>query len=98
VEGIVGVGGIARKSKYVMQVMADVLNMPIKVNRSDQVCARGAAMLAATAAGCYPDVSAAMNAMGAGFDITYTPDQRKQGLLERRYRQYETICRMTEEM
>lgn len=96
VEGIIGVGGIARKSKYVMQTMADVLDMPIRVNKTDQVCARGAAMLAATAAGCYPDVSEAMSAMGAGFDMTYTPDQKKVGLLQARYRQYEAICGMIE--
>lgn len=96
IKGIIGVGGISRKSKYVMQTMANVLNIPIRVNKTDQVCARGAAMLAATAAGCYPGVTEAMNAMGAGFDMTYTPDQKKVGLLEARYRQYETVCGMIE--
>ena len=56
-----------------MQVMADVLNMPIKVAKSEQTPALGAAMLAATAAGVYASVEEAKNAMGGGFDAEYHP-------------------------
>ena len=57
-----------------MQVMADVLNRPIKIATSEQTCALGAGMFAAVAAGIHPDVSTAMDAMGAGFDAVYQPD------------------------
>lgn len=56
-----------------MQTMADVLNMPIKVAKSEQTPALGAAMLAATVSGVYPNVEAAKNAMGSGFDAEYHP-------------------------
>ena len=36
-----------------MQMMADVINIPIKNNNSEQTSALGAAMFAATAAGIY---------------------------------------------
>jgi L-ribulokinase len=73
VKGLIGLGGVAKKSPYIMQVMADVMNMPIRIHKSEQTCAIGAAMFAATAAGLYSNVEDAMEAMGQGFDITYEP-------------------------
>jgi L-ribulokinase len=71
-----------------MQIMADVLNMSIKVARSEQTVALGAAMFAAVVAGIYTDVMQAQKAMGAGFDTEYQPDPenaRKYGDLYERY-------------
>lgn len=73
IEGIIGLGGVAKKSPFVMQVLADVLNRPIKIARSEQTCALGAAMFAAVAAGVHKDIPTAMQAMGAGFDTVYEP-------------------------
>ncbi len=73
IKNVVALGGVTKKSPYVMQVMADVLNMPIQVAKSEQTPALGAAMLAATAAGIYPDTEKAKKAMGAGFDAEYFP-------------------------
>jgi L-ribulokinase len=70
---VVALGGVAKKSPFVMQVMADVLNMPIRVVRSEQTPALGAAMYAAVAAGLHPSVESAKNAMGSGFDAEYRP-------------------------
>src|SRR5690606_664813 len=69
VKGVIGIGGIARKSPFIMQMLADVLNLPIRVNRSEQTCALGAAMFAATAAGIHPGIQQAMENMGQGFDL-----------------------------
>ena len=88
VKGIIALGGVAKKSKYVMQVMANVLNMPIRIHSSDQTCANGAAMFAATAAGLYDKVEDAMNAMGQGFEKTYEPQKDKVKYYERRYEMY----------
>ena len=68
VKGLIGIGGVAKKSPYIMQMMADVLQMPIRIHQFEHTCALGAAMFAATAAGIYPNVEAAMAAMGGGFD------------------------------
>ena len=73
IDAIIGIGGISKKSPFVMQTLADVLNMPIKVARSEQACAFGAAMFAAVVAGVYPDVAAAQKAMGQGFEQEFQP-------------------------
>ena len=73
INNVVALGGVAKKSDFVMQVMADVLNMPIKVARSEQTPALGTAMLAATAAGLYNTTIEAQEAMGSGFDKEYHP-------------------------
>lgn len=88
VKGLIGLGGVARKSPFIMQMMADVINMPIRIHRSEQTCAIGAAMFAATVAGIYPTVEKAMQAMGQGFDITYLPDPKQNAVYETRYREY----------
>ncbi|MEZ4828123.1 MAG: ribulokinase [Bacteroidia bacterium] len=88
IKGVIGLGGVAKKSPFVMQVLADVLNRPIKIAASEQTCALGAAMFAATAAGIYPDVHSAMTAMSSGFDRVYTPDSAMALKYDRLYRNY----------
>lgn len=75
VESVIGIGGIALKSPFVMQTMSDVLNMPIKVCNTDQACALGAAMFAATAAGVYDRIEDAISAMNSGFAKEYRPNE-----------------------
>ncbi len=88
VKGLIGMGGVARKSPYIMQMMADVMNMPIRIHKSEQTCAIGAAMFAATAAGLYPKVEDAMAAMGQGFDAEYLPNPEKTAIYAKRYAHY----------
>jgi L-ribulokinase len=88
VKGLIGMGGVAKKSPFIMQMMADVMNMPIKIHKSEQTCAAGAAMFAATAAGIYNKVEDAMKAMGSGFDASYLPNTEKNKMYERRYIKY----------
>jgi L-ribulokinase len=73
IEGIIALGGVAKKSPFVMQVVADVINKPILVARSEQACALGSAMAAAVVGGIYPTLSAAQQAMGGGFESEYLP-------------------------
>jgi L-ribulokinase len=91
VKGLIGLGGVARKSPFIMQMMADVMNMPIRIHKSEQTCALGAAMFAATAAAIYPKVEDAMNAMGQGFDAEYHPDPTRHAVYEKRYQQYHKL-------
>ena len=76
IKGIVAIGGITRKSKLVMQVLADVLNRPIRVGASDQACALGAGMFAATVAKLYPSVEDAQKKMFPGFDLEFKPNAK----------------------
>ncbi|WP_419802901.1 ribulokinase [Mucilaginibacter sp.] len=88
VKGLIGMGGVAKKSPFIMQMMADVMNMPIRIHKSEQTCAIGAAMFAATVAGIYPKVEDAMAAMGQGFDAEYQPDLQKVEIYAKRYQKY----------
>jgi L-ribulokinase len=56
-----------------MQTLANTLNMPIKVAKSDQVPALGAAIYAAVAAGIHSNVFEAAKAMGSDFEAEYLP-------------------------
>lgn len=91
VKGLIGLGGVAKKSPYIMQMMADVMNMPIRIHTSEQTCALGAAMFAATAAGIYPKVEDAMAAMGQGFDAEYHPAEDNAAIYARRFEKYTVL-------
>jgi L-ribulokinase len=94
---LIGIGGVAKKSTYIMQMMADVLQMPIRIHQFEHTCALGAAMFAATAAGIYPKVEDAMAAMGGGFDTEYQPDKQNAGIYDRRYKKYAQLGKFVEE-
>lgn len=91
VKGLIGLGGVAKKSPFIMQMMANVMNMPIRIHRSEQTCALGAAMFAATVAGIYPKVEDAMQAMGQGFDAEYFPEEAAVAIYRKRYETYKTF-------
>jgi L-ribulokinase len=74
IDGVIAVGGVAKKNPFVMQVVADVLNMPIKVASSDQTCALGSAMAASVVAGIHKDIPTAQKAMSGGFEKEYRPN------------------------
>lgn len=88
---IVAIGGIAKKSPFVMQTLADVLGMPIKVTASDQTCALGAAMIAATTAGIYPSLVEAQEAMAQGFSEEYLPVAEATRFYKKEYEKYRSI-------
>jgi L-ribulokinase len=96
VNGLIGLGGVAKRSPYIMQVMADVMNMPIRIHKSEQTCALGAAMFAATAAGVYGKVEEAMKYMGQGFEGAYYPNESRKAYYEKRYSQYIAAGNFTE--
>jgi len=88
IEEVLALGGIARKSPLVMQTLADVLDMTVRVSASEQTCALGAAMFAATVSGIYADVRQAQEAMGKGFDMEFRPAPERVALYSDRYEQY----------
>jgi L-ribulokinase len=96
VKGLIGIGGVAKKSPYIMQMMADVMQMPIRIHQFEHTCALGAAMFAATTAGIYPNVEEAMAAMGGGFDKEYFPDKQKASLYQNRYSKYAELGKYVE--
>jgi L-ribulokinase len=97
VKGLIGLGGVARKSSYVMQTMADVMDMPIRIHKSEQTCAAGAAMFAATAAGIYDTVQDAMAAMGQGFEKEYYPNKANVEIYAKKYLGYQQLGKFIEQ-
>ena len=96
IDQVIGIGGIALKSPFVMQTMSDVLNLPIKVCNTDQACALGAAMFAATAAGVYEKVEDAIEAMNSGFSKTYYPSEENHKAYMPIYEKYLKLGAFTE--
>lgn len=88
ISGIIAVGGVAQKSDFVMQTLADILNYPISVVKSQQTCALGAAMTAAVVADIYPSIQDAQNAMGSGFDKIYHPNPTNTEIYNKLYAKY----------
>ena len=90
IDQVIAQGGIPGKNQFVMQVTADVLNMPIKVVRSEQAVALGAAMFASTVAGVYSSVEEAQKKMGSGYAQTYIPDAQNVAYYQNLYEVYVT--------
>ncbi len=91
IKEVVGIGGVAKKSSFIMQTLADVLDMPIKIATSEQAPALGAAMYAATAAGLYPSVHDATKSMSNGFDTTYFPKPENVQIYNELYQTYNKL-------
>lgn len=96
IDNVIGIGGIALKSPFVMQTMCDVINKPIKVCNTDQACALGAAMFAATAAGIYEKVEDAIENMNSGFSKEYIPQPENVKAYEDIYKKYLKLGQFTE--
>lgn len=97
IKDVIAIGGVAKKSPFVMQVVADVMNRTIKVAESDQTVALGAAMFAAVAAGIYRDVAAAQKALGSGIAIEYRPIPGNAAVYDSLYREYLALGGFVEE-
>ena len=88
IQSILAVGGVAVKSPVVMQILSDVLGMPIRVVKNGQTCALGAAMCAAVAAGIHSSVEQAQDAMGIKEYVDYVPNVEYRSLYDRQYARY----------
>lgn len=88
IKQVIALGGISKKSAYVMQTLADILNVPIKVATSEQACALGAAMYAAVIGGCYSNIKEAQLAMSSGYDQVYLPQSDKVAVYQQLYQRY----------
>ena len=96
IDEMIAVGGIAQKSPYIMQMMADVLDCPIKVSRSTQACARGAAIYGAVASGNYDSITAAQGKLCEDFITTYSPNPEKAQKYHRAYEKYMALGEFVE--
>lgn len=96
VQGVLALGGVAKKSPFVMQTLSDVLNMPIKVVRSQNACALGAAMFASVVAGIYASIEEAQIKMGSGIESEYLPNSKNVMIYDELYKNYCRLCDFNE--
>jgi L-ribulokinase len=96
IDGVIAIGGVAKKNPFVMQIVADVLNMPIKVASSDQTCALGSAMAASVMAGVHKDFGTAQQAMSGGFEREYKPDPKRAERYDELYVKYKKLGEFVE--
>jgi L-ribulokinase len=96
IDEVIAIGGVAKKNPFVMQIVADVLNMPIKVASSEQTCALGSAMAASVVAGVYKNIPEAQKAMGGGFEKEYYPDPVRAKKYETLFRKYKDLGQLIE--
>ncbi len=89
-------GGISKKAPFVMQTLADVLGIPIRVIGSEQTCALGAATFAAVAAGIYSTIAEAMKNMGSRIEVEYYPDIKQTEIYGIRYGKYLELAKVAE--
>jgi len=97
IDGVIALGGVAKKSPLVMQIVCDVLNMPIKVARSEQACALGSAMAAAVVAGVYATTADAQKKMGGGIETEYHPVPENVEKYQAIYRKYTKLGKFIED-
>jgi L-ribulokinase len=98
IEEVVGIGGISQKSPFVMQVLADVMDMPVKVAKSEQAVALGAAMFAAVASGHYGNIEEAQDKIGSGFTKVYKPDRQNAKFYDGLYKKYKQLGNSIEDI
>jgi L-ribulokinase len=90
VRDLVVAGGLL-KNPVIMQIYADVTRRPLHLIGSDQGPALGSAMHAAVAAGAYPDIYAAVDAMGKLRRDVYAPDEARADAYDALYEHYSTL-------
>ena len=91
INNVCAAGGIAQKDEMMMQIYADVLNRPIRIAATKQACARGAAIMAAVAADCYPDVFTACDALAIPDYCVYYPNEDNRAVYEKLFTEYKTL-------
>jgi len=92
---VINCGGIAEKNPMLMQIYADILGREMKVSRSAQTCALGAAIcgavVAGKAAGGYDNFAAAQKAMTGVKATVYKPNPNNHAVYQRLYGLYKQV-------
>lgn len=94
IKEVVNCGGLAVKNPLLMQIYADIIGRPMKISRSEQTPALGAAIFAAVASGKevsgFSDVEEAQNLMTATTK-TYEPIQKNNSVYKKIYKLYKQL-------
>jgi L-ribulokinase len=91
IKQVVNCGGIAEKNPLVMQIYADVTGRPMKISRSAQTCALGAAVAAAVVAGAHRNFPSAIRAMTGLKQQAFAPDPKAHATYRELYSVYSNL-------
>lgn len=95
VEKFIASGGISHKNPLLMQILADVLKMPVYIAECRQTSALGSAVYGAVAAGKtkggWDDLNEAAAAMGRVSDQIYRPMPENAAVYEQLYGEYRSL-------
>jgi L-ribulokinase len=90
VNELIVAGGLL-KNQFLMQTYADITGLPLSTIGSEQGPALGSAIHAAVAAGAYPEVAAAAEAMGRSTRAVYTPNTAHAATYDALFAEYTTL-------
>ena len=90
VKEIINTGGLSIKNETLMQIYADVTGRPMKVSRSEQTCALGAAIFAAAAAG-QGSIAQIQSKVTAVREKMYHPNPANHAVYTQLYELYKTL-------
>ena len=91
VETVAAVGGIPKKSSYIMQTLSDCIERPIEVCDTEVASARGSAILAAVACGHEAEVNGAVERLASPVARSYKPNPASREVLRKLYKRYKTV-------
>jgi L-ribulokinase len=94
IKDVINCGGLAVKSPLIMQIYADVTGRPMKISKSEQTPALGAAMFGAVSAGKeisgFDNVEQAQEVM-TGISKTYEPNEQNHLVYRKLYKIYKQL-------
>lgn len=85
---VIALGGIPKKNEFLIQMMSDIINIPIKISKTSQASALGAATLAAVTGNIYTDLNEAIEYMSSDYIKTYFPQPNKVNIYNKKYEKY----------
>ena len=91
VKTLIAAGGLPEKNKLLRQIYADITGREMRLAGSTQAPALGSAIHAAVAAGVYPDIKAAADALGRLKDDVVSPIAENQAVYDELYRDYKEL-------
>ena len=91
IDSVINCGGIAEKNPLVLQIYADVLGRPMRLSRSAQTCALGAAVAGAVAGGAYPDFITAQKSMTGLKEVEFRPIPANHAVYKELYALYKDL-------
>eukprot|EP00727_Mastigamoeba_balamuthi_P007108 m51a1_g3017 putative l-ribulokinase (557) ;mRNA; f:860258-862133 len=91
IDDVVLCGGLAEKMPLIVQIYADVIGREMKIAKSSQTCALGAAIVGAVAGNGFKNCEEAIRVMAGLKETTYKPNPEAQKVYKELFELYMTL-------